>query len=340
MLFLPRTADLDWRSPPLAGLPIFWNRLMGPGWSRMLGLWCDAKHPALAEFPTQSYGDWQWIDLVRNARAINLDTLPRQLQPIVQPIDDWNRNYKLGLVFECAVGPGSLLVCSADLAEGLESRPVARQLRQSLLDYMQSDKFQPKVAVTAAQFGGLLFDTRIMRRLGATAMANGQSAASVIDGDPNTFWQAGGRGGGGHPCELTITFPQPVAMSGLMIMPRQNDRNHEGDIRGYKIETSGDGTNWSEVAKGELVSTFDPQRLRFAETVTARNLKFTALSGFDSDQSVALAELAVIYAGPKLVETDAGTMQYKRVRTSSPDIDEDTDAGTPTKTPPRKQPNN
>ena len=39
--FLPRAADLDWNSPPLARVPIFWNALMGPTWSRMLGLWCD-----------------------------------------------------------------------------------------------------------------------------------------------------------------------------------------------------------------------------------------------------------------------------------------------------------
>jgi hypothetical protein len=48
VLFLPRSADLDWWSPPLARVPVFWNALMGPTWSRMLGLWCDTNHPALA----------------------------------------------------------------------------------------------------------------------------------------------------------------------------------------------------------------------------------------------------------------------------------------------------
>ena len=172
VLFLPRTADLDWTSPPLAGVPIFWNRLMGPGWSRMLGLWCDAKNPALAEFPTETNADWQWIELVRNARAMNLDRLPRTLQPIVQPIDDWNRNYKLGLVFECNVGTGRLIVCSADLEESLETRPVARQLRRSLLDYMSGNQFHPKAAVTPAQMSSLFFDTRIMSQLNADAQSN------------------------------------------------------------------------------------------------------------------------------------------------------------------------
>ncbi|TAK92998.1 MAG: hypothetical protein EPO07_18755, partial [Verrucomicrobia bacterium] len=34
VLFLPRNADLDWSSPPLDNVPVFWNRLMSPGWSR------------------------------------------------------------------------------------------------------------------------------------------------------------------------------------------------------------------------------------------------------------------------------------------------------------------
>ena len=100
-----------------------------------LGLRCDPKHPALAQFPTEYFQDWQWHDIVTSARGIVLDDLPRDLQPIVQPIDDWNTNRKLGLIFECKVGKGKLLVCAADLSKDLEHRPAARQLRASLLAY-------------------------------------------------------------------------------------------------------------------------------------------------------------------------------------------------------------
>jgi hypothetical protein len=258
----------------------------------MLGLWCDAGHPALAGFPTEASFDWQWMDPVRRARAVNLDRLPRALQPIVQPIDDWNRNYKLSLVFECRVGRGRLMVCSADLANSLESRPAARQLRRSLLDYMATARFDPRVAVSPAEMRALLFDTQVMRKLGATARADGQ-AANAIDGDPNTFWLAGERGPK-YPYELTISFPAPVAMSGLVCMPRQNHREHQGDIRGYAVQASDDGSQWREVARGELASSFSPQRLRFAQTITVRFLKFAALSGFGSDTTASLAELAVV----------------------------------------------
>ena len=147
VLFLPQAADLDSTNPKLSTVPIFWNRLMNPNGAWMLGLWCDTKHPALAGFPTESNCDWQWIDLLGGTHALNLNQLPPPLQPIVQPIDDWNRNWKFGLLYECSVGPGKLLVCSIDLNA---ARAGAPSLRRSILDYMAGSSFRPTVAIAAA----------------------------------------------------------------------------------------------------------------------------------------------------------------------------------------------
>ncbi len=322
VLYSPRKADLDWTSPPLDTVPVFWNRLMNPAWGRMLGMWIDAKHPALAAFPTENYNGWQWTEIVRGARAVNLDRLPKYLQPIVQPIDDWNRNYKLGLVFEAKVGSGRLVVASADLETDLETRPAARQLRRSLIDYMSSARFAPKSSLAATDIESLFFDTRIMKRLGATAKASGGEAANAIDGDPNTFWLAGDpRAATRAPQELTITFPSVVAFSGLEVMPRQNHREHEGDVREFVIETSEDGTTWLEAYRGELQSTFDPQTIRFGRTITTRFIRLRSLSGFGTDKTTALADLAVIYEGPKLPD-DEEELEYQRSKAASPDIDE------------------
>ncbi|MGP8260851.1 MAG: sugar-binding domain-containing protein [Acidobacteriaceae bacterium] len=147
VLFHPLAADLDSTNPKLSTVPIFWNHLMNPNGTTFLGLWNDANHPALAGFPTESNCDWQWIDLAGDARALNLDALPAALQPIVQPIDDWNRNWKLGLLYECSVGSGKLLVCSIDLTTARKGAP---SLRQSILDYMASEAFHPKVEIAVA----------------------------------------------------------------------------------------------------------------------------------------------------------------------------------------------
>jgi hypothetical protein len=333
VVFLPNNADLDWSSPPLDRIPVFWNRLMNPQWGRMLGLWCDATHPALAGFPTAEHCDWQWTEITRGARAVNIGKLPRELKPIVAAIDDWNRNWKLAPIFEAKVGPGKLLVCSFDLTTKLDERIVAHQLRRSLLDYAASEKFQPSVAVSPEQMRSLWFDTLVMPKLGTTAPGDGRAA---LDGDPNTFWSAGGGRGNArrHPHELNIAFTNAVAMNGVTLMNRQNDRDHLGDIRGYRIELSDDGRLWRQVAGGELPSTWNPQTLKFARTETARRLKLTALSGYGNDTSAALAEIAVLYAGPPLPENSSAAVEYRRVRSTASDVDE----GAPPSTPPALTP--
>jgi hypothetical protein len=116
--------------------PMFHNK---PG---TMGLLCDPQHPALAAFPTEFHSDWQWADIVCAARPVILDAAPADYRPIVQVIDNFNRNNKLGLVFEARVGRGRLLVVACDLTK-LQDKPAARQLFASLIDYAASEKFNP-----------------------------------------------------------------------------------------------------------------------------------------------------------------------------------------------------
>jgi beta-galactosidase len=306
VLFAPRNTDLDWTSPPLDNVPVLWNRQMTPAWGRMLGLWFhtepnEPRRHTLDAFPTSSNFDWQWAQIINNVRGINLERLPESLEPTVWAIDDWNRNYKLGVIFESLIGDGKLLVSAFDVTNPVDPNPVARQLRSALLNYMRSDCFQPGIPVSREAMRSLLFDTRIMQKLGAVAKLDGASANAAIDGDPNTFALAGDRQAPTREqADLVISFPRPVAMSGLVLMPRQDHREHEGDIREYMIQRSDDGSDWHDVRRGELVSSFAPQQIQFARTITTRYLKLVSLTGFGPDKTTALAELAVIYAGPKL----------------------------------------
>ena len=115
------------------------KRPVSPG---TLGLLIDAKHPALARFPTDTHSDWQWWDLVEGSRALVLDNTPTSFRPIVQVIDNCERNQKLGCLFEANVAKGKLLVCTFDLLHKQNS-PVARQMLNSLLQYAQSSSSYP-----------------------------------------------------------------------------------------------------------------------------------------------------------------------------------------------------
>jgi len=147
----------DPRHPITYGFsPIFWNT----SWTEnqpptTLGILCDPQAPSLAGFPTDAHSNWQWWYVVTRAAPMILDALPAPLRPIVQVIDDWFTNRKLGLIFEAKVGSGRLLVCSVDLSEREDApggvNPVIRQLKASLLRYVASADFDPKTTVTAEQ---------------------------------------------------------------------------------------------------------------------------------------------------------------------------------------------
>jgi hypothetical protein len=163
VLFMPTVADLDLsKCPPMRNVPIFWNIQMTvrppqnprPRFDAFLGLLCETNSPALAEFPTDKNCDWQWTQLINNVRSVNLETAPRELRPIVWAIDDWNRNWKLGVIFECNVGIGKLLVSAINL-DNERGGSELLQLRRSLLDYMAGEKFKPAATLTPEQINAL-----------------------------------------------------------------------------------------------------------------------------------------------------------------------------------------
>lgn len=136
---------------------IFWNT----AWTRgqpptTLGLLCDPRHPALADFPTDFHSNWQWWYLVSRATPLRLDGLPAATRPIGQVIDDWFTARKLGLVFAARAGRGRLVVCSIDLTDAAGDNPVARQLRTSLLRSMAGNRFAPSVDVSIASLAQLM----------------------------------------------------------------------------------------------------------------------------------------------------------------------------------------
>ncbi len=163
VLFLPAETNLNSKTcPPMRNVPVFWNIQMTvrppqnprPKFDAMLGLVCDTNHAALAEFPTEKNCDWQWTQIINGVRSVNLSSAPQSLRPIVSAIDDWNRNWRLGVIFECNVGSGKLLVSAINLNDGRGGVEL-QQLRRSLLDYMGSDKFRPTASVTPETIRGL-----------------------------------------------------------------------------------------------------------------------------------------------------------------------------------------
>jgi hypothetical protein len=90
-------------------LPVFWSPVWFPNQKpNTIGLLCNSRHPLLAQFPTECHSDWQWFHLMQHSWLFSLDGTPADYRPVVQVIDNFARNHKLGVVFEGRVGRWSV----------------------------------------------------------------------------------------------------------------------------------------------------------------------------------------------------------------------------------------
>lgn len=124
---------------------IFWNSIHK--WAQRahtMGILCDPQHPLFDYFPTDMHSNWQWWDITMNSYAMNINSLPSVIAPLVQVVDSYITNDKLAYLWECKVGNGKLLVSSVNLFDNLENRPASTQLTYSILKYMNSNLFNPK----------------------------------------------------------------------------------------------------------------------------------------------------------------------------------------------------
>ena len=132
-------------------LPVFWNT----SWFKMrpphtTGAYIQSTHPVFRHFPTDDWQNMNWWELVNRTQVMNLAEFPRDYQPIVQPIDTWHVSRKLGMLIEARVLRGRLLMTTLPVGpqpSALSRQPVVRQLRYSILRYLQSPDFNPSLYV-------------------------------------------------------------------------------------------------------------------------------------------------------------------------------------------------
>ncbi|MGA2501315.1 MAG: discoidin domain-containing protein, partial [Tepidisphaeraceae bacterium] len=283
--------------------PVFWNRAMFKTQPRhILGLLCDPKHPALAQFPTDYHAEWQWEDLLNQSRCIRLDSLPKELRPIVQPIDDWNTSWRLGLVFECRVGKGKLMVCSADISNRLSERPAARQLRSSLLAYLAGPQFEPKVQVSADMLKELL-STKAKSRLldigakiiAADSQESGFEASNALDGETATIWHTAYTPAPlPMPHWIVIDLGKPMTVKRVMGLPRQ-DGNSNGKIAQCEVYLSDDNKTWGQsVAAATWKNADDWQTATLQTPAKGRYIKLLVKSEVRGQPFASLAEVDAV----------------------------------------------
>lgn len=152
----------------------FWNPIMF-NWNPMIvGTLIDKDNEAFADFPTDEYADWQWTDILNNATAVDLTDISG-ITPVIQSIDTYEVNRKLGVAFEASTPEGGrLFVLCVDPEKNIDKRPASRRLINSVKDYVTSDRFNPQIEVPVYQLDAVFDPSRLDAPVNKTSDAINQ----------------------------------------------------------------------------------------------------------------------------------------------------------------------
>lgn len=280
VVYNPYLSDLNYECPALSGRTVGWNSQMGPTWCRSMGIVVRKGHPIFRDFPTDESGGWQWEDILRQSRGFHMEGM-EQIQPIVQPIDDWNRNLLQGVIFEARVLNGSLLAVAANLEGEFEGRPAAYSLKQAIFRYAASEDFAPEAEADVCAIERKLFPVLRMRELTQEVLfeeeAKVKGGDCIVEADPSSSMRLTQPD---FPVTVTVILKKFVALKGVLYVPEQRDRNHAGFARDYRLEVRGEGGEWLPVAEGTFLNTSRSQQVLFPEEITADAVRLTVFSAY------------------------------------------------------------
>ena len=128
-----------------------------------------------------------------------------------------------------------------------------------------------------------------------SSLEPGSGAEKMLDGDPSTMWHTMySVTVANYPHWIDFDANEEVTIKGFKYMPRQDGGNN-GNVKGYKIQISADGKNWSEpIVEGEFPYSADKQTVLFKAPVKARFVRFTATSSQNGQDFASGAEFELI----------------------------------------------
>ena len=109
-------------------------------------------HPALEGMPHDGYCGWQFRRLMQDGAAVQLETdVP--FDPVIDIASAIKNVIRQAMMFEYRVGKGRLMVCSFKFGE---EDPAAVWLKDRLISYVSSDKFNPSHEISVEQLKAVI----------------------------------------------------------------------------------------------------------------------------------------------------------------------------------------
>ena len=138
---------------PIPGsfLPVFWSPAYFPS-KQSCGAIVRNEHAIFEKFPTGRYIDYQWKNLLEHASCVDISSFGEDFVPVIEPVPNFFDNVRRSPLWEVKVGDKEVLFCGFDFSQ--KDLPTM-QLKESVLEYFQSDRFAPKYEVPEDVFAEL-----------------------------------------------------------------------------------------------------------------------------------------------------------------------------------------
>ena len=132
---------------PFKSLPMSYRIGMAGRCSGNFATVIKPGHPALEGLPHEGFCGWQFRRLMEGGRAVQLEAgVP--FDPVVDVASAVKCAIRQAALFEYRIGKGRLLVCSFNLNG---DDPAVMWLRNRLVEYAESDAFEPALKLTSGQ---------------------------------------------------------------------------------------------------------------------------------------------------------------------------------------------
>ncbi|MGL4989695.1 MAG: discoidin domain-containing protein [Sarcina sp.] len=189
-----------------------------------------------------------------------------------------------------------------------------------------SENFTIKTIVENDSDVEIVNPTKKLSTGGWTAKAsNGQDASAVLDGNPQTKWEANSK-----PYELVFDLQEPKTFSSFSYQARQDGFKNEGGIwgingifKGYEVHISEDGQTWNKVKNGDLdvklynneeaneYNRSEPVYVNFNDEITTQHIKLVCTSQLNGADFAATASEFALYEDRVLGEEEETNTEIK-----------------------------
>jgi beta-galactosidase len=170
--------------------------------------------------------------------------------------------------------------------------PVPVQAGDKIVAWAERDGFVAS-APTTFEVPALADKSRYAIKYVSSQQRDEGEAEHLIDGDPDTYWHTEyGLTLTKHPHTVDIDLGEVKSFKAVAYLPRQDNVN--GRVAQYRLAISNDAKEWTTVAEGRFPNSSARQTVALGRSVSARYLRFVALSEVNGQDFASGAEIDVI----------------------------------------------